>query len=152
MAIFFDIGTDSDLLHSSIRNEDELYSIVDRVEWEITQAFKQREMQGLSTYSDFFLYESGSQPNTEIKVRLLGYDQDDPENSEDGLKEVFKYTIADVVSWVLRNYNNQQSAENISLGRFSVSTSGDVPTWREFPSGWDRRFKNYDARITEYGI
>lgn len=154
MANFFDTSAQADLnlLHSSIREHDELDNIVDKVEWEIIELFTQREGQNRGTWQDFFEYENGNDPNNELKVRLVGYDSTTPTDSDADLKEALKRTIARVTSWVLRDYNNAQGVTSISQGQRSVSYAGSVPSWQEWPDDWDRLLHNYDARIPNYGI
>lgn len=151
---FFDVDNADDLklLHQSVRTNSELETIIEQVQWQIIEAFSQRDMQGLTTYEAFFKYEFGVNPRDVIKVRLLGYNESEPEESQAGLKEAFRRTIAKVVSWVLRSYTNPQEVSRIKQGQREVEYSGAVPTWQDFPKGWDRLFKNYDARIQAYGI
>lgn len=155
MSDFFDPtkDADTDLLHSDVRDHTELSKVVDKVEWELINAFSQRDMQGLSTVQAFFHYESGVDPNDEIKVRLTGYDEDTPADSEDGLKEALRRTIAEIVSWVLRNYDYPQGGvQSKTQGKRSISYVRSIPDWRQWPGGWDRHLKNYDARLQPYGI
>lgn len=154
MADFFDTSSLADIriLHKSVRQSVELDNVIDSVEWEILNAFSQRDMEAIGTYEAFFEYESGRNPNDEIKVRLVGYDSATPTNSIAGLKEAMKRTIAEVASWVLRNYDTNNDVQSIQQGKRSITYSGQAPTYDQFPSGWDRRLKNYDARITPYGI
>ena len=154
MADFFDTTKEADLnlLHSSIREDNELSNVVDSVEYQIIDAFKQRDMERVSTYEAFFEYESGRDPSSEIEVRLVGYDKENPKESEDGLKESLRRTIAEVVSWVLRNYDNNAEVNSERQGQRSVTYSTHAPTWDKFPEGWDRLLSNYDARIKGYGI
>jgi len=153
MSVFFDVtdANDLNLLHADVRAEDELSNVVNKVEWEILDAFSQRDKQGLTTVQAFFEYESGRDPNDEILVRLAGYDQTTPSDSDEGLKEALRRTIADIVSTLMRGYENEHGIQSIRQGQRSV-TYGMVPTWDRWPSGWDRRLKNYDARIKPYGI
>lgn len=154
MADFFDTTEQADLnlLHSSVREDDELDNVVDSVEWEIINAFSQRDMEGLGTYEAFFEYETGRDPNDEIKVRLVGYDPETQTDSDSGLKAVLKRTIAEIVSWVIRNYENTDGVNSIKQGQRSITYSGHAPSYDSFPKGWDRKLKNYDARIKQYGI
>ena len=154
MANFFDPNDVNDryLLHSSVRDHDELALAVDKVEWEIIDAFTQRDSQGIATYDAFFKYESGADPFEDLKVRLVGYNADDPGDSDDGLKEAMRRTIADIVSGILRDYDNPQGVGSITQGKRSISYSGSIPSWRDWPSGWDRKLRNYDARLQNYGI
>lgn len=151
---FFDPSNPSDLslLHSSVRDHDELYDVADKVEYEVLDRYRQRDMERVSTYEAFFEYEFGRDPNDEIKVRLVGYDAETPADSEAGLKEALRRTIAEVVSWVLRNYDTQSDVSSIQQGQRSITYSGNAPTWESFPDGWDRYLKNYDASIKSYGI
>lgn len=154
MAIFFDPENADDLklLHADVRGADELDNVVDEVEWQIIDFYSQRDMQGLSTYSDFFKWEFGAAINTDIRVRLLGYNEDDPADSDDGLKEGLRRSIATIVSYVLRNYDADVSVSSQRQGNRAVTYSGVVPTWKDWPGGWNLPLKNYDARIQQYGI
>lgn len=154
MAEFFDHSSSDDkaLLHESIRDHNELENVVDLMEWKILDHYKQRKGLGIANNADFFRFEDGSDPQNEIKVRLVGYDQDTPSNSEADLKEQLKYTIAKAVSWVLRNYDNPQGVESISQGQRSVSYAGVVPDWEQFPAGIQSMLSNFDAKIASYGI
>ena len=151
---FFDPTKPEDisLLHSSVRDHEELFDVSDRVEYEVLERYKQRDMERVSTYEAFFEYEFGRDPSQEIKVRLVGYDAETPADSEEGLKEALRRTIAEVVSWVLRNYDTQSDVSSIRQGSRSITYSGNAPTWESFPRGWDRLLKNYDASIKNYGI
>ena len=154
MADFFDINpvADQSLLHSSIRDDAELQNVVDQVEWEIIDYFRQRENQSLATYADFFEYESGASLDRDIKVRLVGYDQATPTDSRDDLQEALRRTIADITTWVLRNYSNPQGVQSKSLSKRSYTATGVIPTWREWPDGWKSKLRNFDAKIPSYGI
>lgn len=153
-ATFFDTNAqnDLDLLHSSVRSHNELDNVVEQVEWKILDHYKQRKGLGVANNADFFRYESGSDPDNEIKVRLVGYDQDTPADSEDDLKEQLRRAIGKAASWVLRNYDNPQGAQSITQGKRSVSYGVTVPDWEQFPSGITGLLKNFDARISAYGI
>lgn len=154
MADFFNIenADDLDLLHASVRDNAELGTVVDKVEWEIIDAFTQRDMQGLGTYQAFFDYEFGQDPNTELEVRLVGYNKETPAESNAGLKQAMRRTIADIASWAIRNYDNDNNVLNIKQGQRSITYSGVVPVYNDFPQGWDRRLSNYDARYKQYSI
>lgn len=154
MATFFNPESEEDLklLHKSVRTDDELDNVVDQVEFQVIEAFKQRDMQRLTTYETFFDYEFGRDPMDEIKVRLVGYDEETPSESDNELKELLKRTIAGVVSWVLRNYNNTQKVSSIRQGQRSINYAGVVPSFKDWYSGWDNLLSNYDARIKTYGI
>lgn len=154
MAEFFDtsVQADLDLLHESIRDHSELDNVVDQVEWKIIDFYKQRQGLGVANNADFFRYESGADPNNEIKVRLVGYDQDTPANSDSDLQEQLRRTIAKATSWALRNYENPQGVESITQGSRSVSYAGMVPDWEDFPAGIISMLSNFDARVASYGI
>ena len=155
MATFFDVNKEADLnlLHQSVRTNVELPNEVDKIEWEIFDFYSQRDMQGLATYENFFKYESGVMPGSEIKIRLAGYNSDSPEDSEAGLKEALRRTIADIASMVLRNYDNDTDIVSQSQGNRAVTfgTAG-ATGWRSWPAGWNRKLSNYDAKIQPYGI
>lgn len=157
MSTFFNPASDLNLIHADVRDNPELSNVIDKVEWEVLDAFSQRDRQGLTTVQAFFEYESGRDPNDEILVRLVGYDQAEPSDSEEGLKEALKRTIANIASDILQSYDGQRGVQSVRQGQRSVSYGsasggGVVPTWRDWPSGWDRYLGNYDARIKAYGI
>ena len=151
---FLDVtdAEDLKLLHKEVREDSELENVVSQVQFEVIQAFSQRDMEGRSTYEAFFKYEFGSNPADVVKVRLLGYNEYDPESSGDSLKELLKRTIAKITSWTMRNYYNTQAATMIKQGQRSISYGGTVPSYMDFPAGWDSLLKNHDARIQPYGI
>lgn len=151
---FLDVNNSDDLklIHKEVRADDELENVVSQVQFEIIQAYSQRDMEGISTYEAFFKYEFGVDPSDKVRVRLLGYNEIEPENSDADLKELLKRTIANVASWVMRNYYNPQGATMIKQGQRSISYAGVVPSHKDFPAGWDSLLKNYDARIQPYGV
>lgn len=150
MATFFDIENQDDLnlLHSSVRGNDELSNIVEQVEWEMIEYFRQRPDMPIYFRSGL---ENLSSLNR-IRVRLIGYNEDEPVNSSTELKEAFRRAIAYVVSDVIRNYDNVMNATSIRQGQRSVSYNGKVPDVKDWPSGWKRFFKNYDDREAVYSI
>jgi hypothetical protein len=145
MADFFQLPQDEVLLHESIRDHDELQNIVDKVEKEIIHFYKQRP-------SRFTPVRSGREnldktPN-QIEVRL--YDWKGTDSPED-LKADLKETIADVASFVMRNYDNAQSVSQIQQGQRSI-TYARANDWRSWPDGWNYRLKNWDNREANFGI
>lgn len=152
MSMFFVVSRDQELLHPEARTSNELQYVVDRVEWEVIDYYKQRDMQSLATYDSFFRYEFGRDPRQEVKVRLIGYDEEEPLESDPHLLEALRRTVADIASWVLRNEENAQGVTSQSQGNRSVTYSGSVPTWREWPNGWSTNLHNFDAKIAGYGI
>lgn len=149
-AIFFDTADADDLalLHSSVRTNAELSNVVDNVEYEILDYYKQRPSIPLSLRTG----RENLYTTNEIQVRLIDYDNDTPSNSEQDLKDALKKTIAEITSWVIRNYNNEQNISSIQQGKRSVSFYGLAPSWKDFPSGWNRWLKNYDDREAVYSI
>jgi hypothetical protein len=155
MATFFDTTdiNDQELLHKDVRLSEELDVMANLAENDVIEFYRQRDMQSLSTYQDFFRYEAGASPLTGIKVRLVGYNEAEPENSHPDLKEALRRTIAEVLSYRLRNYDNQTGIMSQSQGNRSVTfTAGTPASWRDFPHGWNLYLRNYDARIQGYGI
>jgi len=148
--VFFDTSEqdDLDLLHSSVRTDSELDNVVANVEYEILDYYKQRP-------SIPILLQTGREnlyTTNEIQVRLLDYDNDTPSDSEQELKDALKKTIAEITSWVIRNYNNSQNVDSIKQGKRSISYYGLSPSWKDFPSGWQRWLKNFDDREALYSI
>lgn len=155
MATFFDVNKEQDLnlLHESVRGNVELPTTVDNIEWEIIDFYSQRDMQGIATYDNFFKYELGVMPGSEIKVRLAGYNSESPADSDAGLKEAMRRTISDILSMVLRNYDNDSGIASQSQGNRAVTfATGSATGWRSWPRGWNRKLSNYDAKIQPYGI
>ena len=155
MATFFDVNNSNDiaLLHPEVRESPELVNQIDRVEYQVLQYYKQRDQQGRATYQDFFTFELGRRPGSEIRVRLVGYNAETPADSEAGLKEALKRTIADIASYTLRNLTTQPGIASQSQGNRSVTFSnGQAPTWQNWQPGWNLYLRNYDARIQGYGI
>jgi len=129
MADYFDPSDPSDveLLHSSVREDPELPVIVDQIEWEVIDR-----------------YTEGT--GDHMRVQLEGYpDSDD-------LSEALRRTIADVASWVLRDYSNEQGVVSQRQGNRSVVYSTRIPSWRDYPPQWDRRLTRFDKRRVIYGI
>lgn len=149
-AIFFDVDSADDLalLHSSVRTNAELSNVIDAVEYEIIDHYKQRPSIPLTLRTG----RENLYSTNEITVRLLHYNNDNPANSEQDVKDALKKTIAEVASWVLRNYDNNADVTSVRLGRFSTNFRGSMPTWREFPSGWSRWLSNFDDRQAVYSI
>jgi|SRR5690625_2548072 len=128
MANYFDPNRPEDLklLHSSVREDPELSNIVEQVQWEIIDRFTE----GTGERS---------------MVRLAGYP-----DSED-LSEAMRRTIADIASWVLRDYSNEQGATSLRQGNRAI-TYAKVPTWRDWPGGWEAKLTRFDRRRPIYGI
>lgn len=149
-AIFFDPADADDLLllHKAVRTNTELTNVINNVEYEILDYYKQRPSIPLSLRTG----RENLYSTNEITVRLLHYNNTTPASSEQDVKDALKKTIAEVASWVLRNYDNEGKVSSVSLGRFSASYTGAMPTWREFPSGWNRWLGNFDDRQAVYSI
>lgn len=150
MAYFFDVNEQADLnlLHSTVRSDSELSNTVETVEWEMIEYFRQRPDMPLYFRSGL---ENLSSLNR-IRVRLIGYNEDDPANSTAELKEAFRRAIAYVVSDVLRNYKNPINATSIKQSQRSITYNGRVPDVNDWTVGWQRFFKNYDDREAVYSI
>lgn len=150
MAYFFDISkqSDIDLVHASVRDSEEVPNVINQVEWEMIEYFRQRPDMPLYFRSGL---ENLSSLNR-IRVRLIGYNEDNPEESTPELREAFRRAIAYVSSDILRNYDNTMKVSSISQGERSVTYSGRVPDVKDWPNGWKRFFKNYDDREAVYSI
>ena len=148
--IFFDTAEADDLalLHSSVRTDDELDNVIANVEYEILDYYKQRP----SIPLQLRVGRENLYNVNEVSVRLLDYNQDVPANTTQQLKDALKKTIAEVASWVLRNYSNSQNVASIQQGKRSVSYYGLSPSWKDFPSGWNRWLKNFDDKEARYSI
>lgn len=149
-AIFFDVDEADDLalLHSSVRSDAELSNVVDNVEYEILDFYKQRPSVPLTLQTG----KESLYTSNEVSVRLIDYNQTTPSSSEQDLKDALKKTIAEVASWVLRNYETELHVASMSQGNRSITFYGLSPSWRDFPSGWQRWLKNFDDREALYSI
>jgi len=147
---FFDPSNPSDLslIHSSVRDHEELYDVADKVEYEMIDHFRQRPDMPLYFRSGF---ENLSSLNR-VKVRLIGYSEDSPEDSNANLKEALRRSIGYVVSYILRNYDNTVGAESIRQGQRSISYRGQIPNVNDWPSGWKKYLRNFDDREAQYSI
>jgi hypothetical protein len=150
-AIFFDTSSqdDLDLLHSSVRSDSELDNVVNEVEYQILDYYKQRPSVPLRLQTG----RENLYTTNEISVRLIDYDDDNPSNSPQELKDALKRTIAEVTSWVIRNYDNPQgNVKSIGQGERSIEFMGAAPSWQKWPDGWRRWLKNFDDREALYSI
>jgi len=148
MATYFDTTADSDRLHADVRQHSELDDVVSRVEQEILDYFSTINT-GLGTY-----YDPNHPASTgEIaEVNLAGYDPD-PAKASDAFKRAFKQTIADVASWILRNYEHEPGLESYDRGDRSWSWA--YPTsYQDWPKGWDHRLIRFRDRTNNiaFGI
>lgn len=148
--IFFDTSSvdDLDLLHKSVRTNDELDNVVANVEYEILDYYKQRPSIPLTLQTG----RENLYTTNEVEVRLIDYDNDTPANSEQDLKNALKKTIAEISSWIIRNYENSNNVGSIQQGKRSITYYGLAPTWNDFPAGWQRWLKNFDDREALYSI
>jgi len=150
MATFFDPDdiADFNLLHSDVRNHEQLNTVVDKVEYEVLDYYSQRPSIPLTLRTG----RENLYTSNDISVRLIDYDQDTPADSPADLKDALRRTIADVTSWVLRNYDSSQGVGQITQGKRSITFVGSAPDWRQWPEGWQRYLKNYDDREAVYSI
>lgn len=121
---------------------------MEKVEYEILDYYSQRPSVPLTLRTG----RENLYTSNEISVRLIDYDQDTPEDSPADLKDALRRTIADVASWVLRNYDTSQGVGQITQGKRSITFMGSAPDWRQWPDGWQRYLKNYDDREAVYSI
>lgn len=121
------LQADLDLLHSSIRSSDELDNAVERAKFDIFNHYR----------------ESG-------EVKLDGYNAD-PDSADADLVEVVKHTIADIVSFRLRGYNNEYGVESIRQGQRSISFR-DSSYWDAMPKHWNHLLTDFDSREALYYV
>lgn len=121
---FFDPNNADDLalLHSTVREDPNLSTVVESIEWDI-----------LNRYTE------------DSKVMLKGYP-----DAED-LKQAMRRTIADVASWVLRDYDNEQGVVSMQQGNRSI-TYARASSWNEWPREWAHRLARFDKRTVIYSI
>lgn len=150
MADFFNPANDVNLLHSSIRTHSELSNVVEKVEYEIIDFYSQRPSIPIRVKTGSENLRIG--PNsTGIEVQLIGYDPDDPTNSDADLKEALRRSIAKIVEWVLLGYNDTSKVKSESMGRWSAEYI-TVPSYKEWPNGWNNLLKNFDDREALYSV
>lgn len=150
MAVFLEVKKpeDRNLLHATVRDSDEIEIVVDNVEDEIIDFYSQRPSIPLR----FRTGRENLYTTSDISVRLIGYNKDDPANSDTQLVSALKKTIAKVSSYILMNYDNSNNIGSIQQGDRSITYAGKAPTWDEFPPGWQRLLKNFDDREAVYSI
>jgi hypothetical protein len=122
---WFDISNDLSLLHSSVRDNDELQAAIDRAEFDTFEKYT----------------EDGD-------VKLDGYN-DDPAQADERLLQAVKYTIADIVSFRLRSYDDDTDVTEERLGRWSAKYAGSRG-WEAFPSNWNTLLHKFDTRQKLY--
>lgn len=146
---YFDPTSDSDksLLHSDVRDHSELERVATQVEFDV-----------INHYREELRYESGSRayaypPNGPVQtaVYLNGYEED-PQKAEKHFREALRHTIADLISFSLRVYDNEIGVTSQRRGGRSKSFAGKVPTPNQWPDGWSRRLAIYDNTEVLYGL
>lgn len=140
-------SNDTALLHSDVRTHSELENVSEQVEWEVIDHY--REEWPELDQGDYTTYD----PDVAIQttVKLHGY-ADDPDNASANLKQALRRTIADVVSNVLRQYDNERGIQSHQLGNRSETYAGEIPTKDDWPDNWNHRLARYDNRDPVYGL
>jgi hypothetical protein len=131
---WFDKQNDAHLLHPSVREDDELDNAIDKAEYDIFNHFT----------------------DTKGEITLRGYD-DDPAKADVSLRDAVKRTIANMVSFRLRVYDNQEGVTAIQQGVRSVSWSqprmgGSAPGWGSYPEHWDKYLVPFDDSEVLYHV
>lgn len=126
-------GADRALLHEDVRSHSALYDVAGQAENEV-----------IRVYTD---YDSDGEVD---EVRLAGYDSD-PALAGSALKDAIRRTIAEVVSWRLLHYDDDERAQSVSQGRRSVTYKDGGPS-RFWPKDWSRRLAGFDTTGPLYHI
>lgn len=151
MASYFDASeqADKDLLHSDVRDHAELELVATDVEYQVIEHFRQEK-----EYDETSLMPANPQDAIETEIRLAGYDVDaDDADVDEHLKKALRYTIAYVISYCLRNYDNERNVNSKKRGNRSKSYSGSIPTKEEWPDDWSYRYLDtFDTTDIVYGL
>lgn len=146
---YFDATNTEDLklLHSGVRDHDELENIAEQVEYDVIDHYREEYPEYL--HSEYSSYD----PDVEIQtaVKLHGY-AENPDNAAANLKEALRRTIARIVSDCLRQYDNERNLQSEKLGNRSYTYAGKIPTKDDWPDAWDSRLAKFDNREPVYGL
>lgn len=133
MATYFNSGSDTALIHLSVRTHAELATVAAAVEDDVLRRFTL----GFNS--------------TDREVYLEGYETD-ADSADTSLKDALRRTIGEVTSHRLRHYDDKRGVVSESRGARSVTyASGDSgdPDW---PDGWDYRLADFDIRNPFWGV
>lgn len=128
MADYFSIPDDSDLLHPSVRNDDNLQNVVNKVEYDILSEYR----------------------NANGKVELQGFDPD-PSQTSPQLAKALKHTIAEVVSHRLRVDDIQPGLTGLSRGDRSWSWGDPEKMNRKWPDDWNSLLVTFEMESQAKG-
>ena len=133
MATFFDteLTADVNLIHTRVRTDENLDTIVDTVERDVLLRFTIRT--GVNTY----------------RVELEGYDDTTPANSNAYLIEALRRTIGKVASHRLLHYDDDDSHMSESMADYSYSRGGNKldPDW---PDSWESELSQFYAETERW--
>jgi len=148
MAYYFDLSDAADLLllHSSVRDHDELARVSLEVETDVINQFRERNTRG----ADFYQYYGSSlaapfvTSDSKYVIWLDGYKEDADDAAVDTrLKDALRRTIADVVSHRLRYYDEEQGISSFTQGRVSIAYTGGTRNNR-WPAAWSSRLAEFN--------
>jgi hypothetical protein len=153
VATYFDStqATDKNLLPPEFRSAADLANVAADVEKDVIGHYTEHGRDTLFRASRDFS-QPGEQVNENLSlwVRLRGYKADAAHADVDpDLRDALKRTIADVITWRLRQHN----ADPLMASESSDQRS---KTWRDsavytFPRSWDRRLRNFDLTEPVWG-
>ena len=157
MATYFDstAQADKNLLPPEFRAATDLANVAADAEKDVIEQYAARSH--YSWYTARVNVNEGGAPelvntNLGIYVFLRGYKADAAHVDVDpDLKDALKRTVADVITWRLRQHN----ADPLVASQSSVD--GKSTTWRDsavylFPRGFDRRLRRFDLRELCWGM
>jgi len=147
MASYFNTGTDTALLHPSVRTHAELANIAAAAEYDVIQAYTYR-VKGKSFNSQVQIQPDGPYYYTteDYVVYLDGFNPDaDHANVSALLKEALQRTIADVISHRILNINSAGgSILEEKRGRRTIKYADAKDLL--YPEDWDSRLASFDLR------
>lgn len=118
---------DIDLFHSSVRDHPELNVAIRKAQFDVFNHYLQ-----------------------DGEIKLKGYEAD-PDQADSMLVSHVKQTIADVVSFRLRNYDQQDGIQSKRSGNRSITFSQSA-TWDALPQRWTKYLVDFDNRKALYHV
>lgn len=142
-------AADKNLLHADVRDHAELANVAGQIEHEVIEHYREEYPRFPQTGYRSSTFDPDGPLVT--RVFLHGYDED-PAEAEANFKEALRRTIAELVSFALRVYDNEIGIQSKRRGGRSESYAGRIPTKDEWPGGWDHRLILYDNTEVVYGL
>lgn len=151
MATFFNATSTSDLslIVRTVRAHQDLAIVATQVESDVIEQYTLRQNPS-DDYTTQFYTGRGFAKGNGMYVHLLGFDPDASLVTDTDLVQALKWTIADVVSWRLIQYNENPMLLGEGAPR-GTSKSFNENAFDKFPpKDWDYRLRRWDLRPPLY--